>query len=386
MAKQVPYAYLDTPAVLIDLDRMEANMEALQKAANEAGVRMRPHTKVHQSVDIARMMIANGAQGIEVGPIAQAEAMADGGIHDILIAHPFYGETKWEILDRLLRRKNLQITACVDMVEQAEGIGRVAKKVGRTMPVLIKLETGIGRFGVTPGDAALKLAQKIKPLAGVEVVGVYAHESGAVPTEEGFRKCALAIGTQVCDTATLLKKNGFDIHHVSVGASATHFATCKLIKEGRLDGITEVHPGNRVFGDLRYGLSGGNTREEIAISVLVTVMSASHDSHVIVDAGWKTMGAEIMPAFRNLPDFWWKDMPSYGIVKGRPDLRMARVAAETGWIYYLEGARHDLKVGDRLEIIPNSANLVVNLHDKIYGIRNGNIEVVFPVSNRGKGA
>lgn len=386
MAKKVIYPYIDTPAVLVDLERLEGNLQTMQKAADDAGIKFRPHTKVHESLEIAKMQLKTGASGIEVGPLAQAEVMADGGVRDILVAHPFYGESKIEILTRLLARANLKLSFVVDMVEQAEAISKVAQMQGRRVPVLIKLETGIDRYGVPPGQPAVDLANKIRALSGVEVAGIYAHEVGAKPTEEGLLACALEIGTKVCDTARMLKKEGFKINHVSVGASPTHYATCRLIKEGKLPEVTELHPGNRAIGDLRYMAGGGNTFEEIALTVLVGVMSTSHTTHVVVDAGWKTFGAEIMFQYRDKPDYFWKNLPSYGQVKGRSDLRLAKLAAETGWVYYLENAKKDLKIGDRMEIYPNSANLVVNLHDKMYGVRNGEIERIIPVTGRGKGS
>lgn len=379
------YPHLETPAVLIDLNKLEQNIKDMQKAADDAGIKYRPHTKVHQCLDIARMQLEAGAQGIEVGPISQAEPMADGGINDILIAHPFYCTQKSELLRRLLARPNLTLTIVVDMVEQGEAIGEVARTTGRTVPVLIKLETGIDRYGVLPGEPALKLAKGLAKISGIEVKGVYAHEVGAVPTEEGIRKCADEQATTVCETANLIKKEGFDISHVSVGASPTHFATCQLIKEGKFPEITEIHSGNRVIGDLRYGHAGGNTREGCALSVLVGVMSTSHERHVIVDSGWKTLGAEVMFQHRDKDWFLWNGFPSYGEIEGRDDLWLGRLAAETGWVYYKNESKKNLKIGDRLQIVPNSANLVVNLHDVLYGVRDGHVERVMPVTGRGKG-
>jgi len=386
MSNKILYHYIDTPAVLVDLDRLEKNINTMQKAAEDASIAYRPHTKVHQSLEIAKMQMKSGACGIEVGPVTQVEPMMDGGINDILIAHPFYGETKLEIFNRLLARPNVKLSTVVDMVEQAEGISRVAVARGRKVPVLIKLETGCDRYGVLPGQPALDLANKIKELPGIRVAGIYAHEVGAKPTEEGLIECALEVGIKTCDTARLLKKQGFQINHVSVGASPTHFATCRLIKEGKLTEITEIHSGNRAIGDIRYMGGGGNTFEEIALTVLVGVMSTSHATHVIVDAGWKTFGAEIMFQYRNRPDYLWNNLPSYGRVKGRSDLRFGKFAAETGWVYYLDDTQKNLKVGDRLEIYPNSGNLAVNLHDKIYGVRNGEVEIVISVTGRGKGS
>jgi len=386
MEQKVPYSYLDTPSLLVDMDKLEANIKDIQQAANEAGVKLRPHTKVHESVEIAKMQLEAGACGIEVGPVDQAEPMADGGIDDILIAHPFYGEPKFETLKRLLRRPKLKVTVVIDMIEQAEGISKVAQAVGRTVPVLIKLETGGERYGVLPGEPTSNLAKKLYKLSGIELVGLYAHESGAVPTEEGVAKVAFEVASKVCEVARMLKKEGFKMEHVSVGASPTHYATCSFIKEGKFPEITELHPGQRAIGDIRYLMGRGNTREACALTVLVSVMSTTHPNHVVVDAGWKTFGVEPMIERRDTPEFFWNGRPSYGLIQGRSDLRFARIAAETGWMYYMEGAKKDLKIGDRLEIVPNSANLVINIHDKLYGVRNGEVEVVIPVTGRCRGS
>jgi len=380
------YPSLDTPAVLLDLDKLEANIKEIIQLATEAGVRLRPHTKVHQSVAVAKKQIEAGAIGIEVGAIDQAEPMADGGINDILIAHPFYGEHKLATFKRLLARPDLKLTVMVDMIEQAEGISQVAQAMGRTVPVLMKLETGGYRYGVLPGEPALNLARKLRELPGLELTGVYAHESGAEPTEEGVAKVAFEVASQMCEMARMLKKEGFKMEHVSVGASCTHAATCRFIKEGKFPEITELHPGHRTIGDIRYMMARGNTREACALTVLVSVMSTSHPDYVIVDAGWKTFGAESLIDRRETPGFFWQGKPSFGSVQGRSDLWFGKVAAETGWLYYMEGAKGSLKLGDRIEIVPNSANLVVNIHNQLHGVRKGVIETVIPVTGRARGS
>lgn len=388
MAKQnIPYPSLNTPVVLLDLDKLEANIKEIQQAADEAGVKLRPHSKVHQSVVIAKMQLEAGAHGIEVGPLDQAEPMAEGGIDDILVAHPFYGEHKLETLKRtLVNNPKLKLSIVVDMIEQAEGISRVGQAVGRKVPLLIKLETGGDRYGVLPGEPILELAKKLEKLTGVELVGIYAHESGAVPTEEGVAKVAFEVATKVCETTRMLKKEGFKMEHVSVGASPTHFATCQLIKGGKFLEITELHPGQRAIGDIRYMMGRGNTREACAATVLVSVMSTSHPNHVVIDAGWKTFGGESMIERRETPNFFWNGKPSYGSVQRRSDLRFGKMGAETGWLYYMEGAKKDLEVGDRLEIVPNSINLVINIHNELYGVRDGKVEMVIPVTGRCRGS
>jgi len=385
MAKQkIPYSTLDTPAVLVDMDKLETNIREMSQLAAEAGVKLRPHTKVHESALIARMQIEAGACGIEVGSVDQAEPMADEGINDILIAHPFYGEHKLATLKRLLNKPELKVTVVIDMIEQAEGISQLGQAVGRKVPVLLKIETGGNRYGVLPGKPTLNLAKKLNQLPGIKLMGIYGHESGAEPTEEGVAKMALEVAVIMTETARMLKRGGIMIEHVSVGASPTFPATCRYIKEGKFPEITEVHPGNRVIGDIRYMRAFGNTREACALTVLTAVMGTSHPGHAIIDAGWKTFGAESLIDHREMPGFFWNGRPSYGSIQSRPDLWLGHLAAESAWVYYTD-PKKKLSLGERLEIVPNNANLVVNIHDKLYGVRNGEMERVIPVTGRGRG-
>ena len=172
------------------------------------------------------------------------------------------------------------------------------------------------------------------------------------------------------------------MEHVSVGASSTHFSTCRYIKEGKFSEITELHPGQRVIGDVRCMMGLGITKEQCALTVLVSIMSTTHPNYVVIDAGWKTFSSESMIERRETPGFFWNGKPTYGSIQRRSDIRFARIAAETGWIYYMEGAKKDLKVGDRLEIVPNNVSSVINTHDKIYGVRNIDVEVVIPITGR----
>jgi D-serine deaminase-like pyridoxal phosphate-dependent protein len=131
-------------------------------------------------------------------------------------------------------------------------------------------------------------------------------------------------------------------------------------------------------------MSGGNLKEACAVTVLVTVMSTSHPDWAVVDAGYKTFGAESIIARRDNPGFFWKGMPSFGSVIGRSDLWFGRLSAEIGLIFYTAPGEK-LKFGERLEIIPNNATLVINMHDQIYGVRNSVVEKVIPVTGRGRG-
>lgn len=384
--QQMPVAGLATPCVIIDLNILETNIALMTRMAREAGVSLRPHTKIHECPEIARMQIAGGACGIEVGAIERAVCMAEAGIDDILIAHPFYGDHKLAILRRLLEKPGLKITVMVDMKEQAEPISRIGDEMGRAIPVLLKVNTGGDRFGVLPGEPALDLARQICRLPGIAFEGLYAHESGAKAAAESQKEVALHTAMRTVETARLLRQSGIPVNHVSVGASPTLRAAASLLKGGQFPEITEIHPGHCTVGDIWHVRALANPREACAAAVLCSVMSVVNPGQAMIDAGYKTFGADPLIQYRDQPGFFREERPSYGSVQGRPDLWMGRIFAETAALQYTDpdiAPEKRLRLGDRLEIIPNNATLVISMQERIYGVRNGMVERVFAVAGRG---
>jgi D-serine deaminase-like pyridoxal phosphate-dependent protein len=311
--------------------------------------------------------------------------MAAAGIDDILIAHPFYGAQKLDTLRRLLEKPGLKITVLVDMMEQAGTIFQVGEALGKTIPVLLKINTGGDRFGVRPGEPALQMAKQICRLPGIAFEGIYAHESGGKPTPESQERLALEVAAMTVETARLLTKAGIPATHVSVGASPTLRATCALLKGKRFPEITEIHPGHCVIGDMWHVRALVNPREACAAAVVCAVMSTADPRYVVIDAGYKTFGADSLIQYRDLPGFFWQGRPSYGSVDGRPDLWLGRLSAETACVYYMEpsiGPEKRLRIGDRLEVVPNNATLVISMQEEIYGVRSGVVERVFTVAGR----
>lgn len=380
-----PVSAIETPAVIVYMDVLESNIAQMSRLAAEAGVRLRPHTKIHECPDIAQMQIAGGACGIEVGSIERAICMAEAGINDILIAHPFYGTHKLDILRRLLEQPGRRVTVMVDMMEQAEGISRMGGALGKAIPVLLKINTGGDRFGVRPGEPALRMAKQIRRLPGMAFQGIYVHESGGKPTPESMDRLAHEAATMAAETARLLAKEGIFGAHVSVGASPTLRAMCALLKGKQFPEITEIHPGHCAIGDIWHVRALANLREACAAAVVCTVVSAADPRYVIIDAGYKTFGADALIQYRDMPGFFWQGKPSFGSVQGRPDLWPGRISAETATVTYMEqdiDAAKRLRVGDRLEIVPNNATLAIHMQEKIYGVRRGVVERVFAVAGR----
>lgn len=385
MAKQnIPYSGLDTPAALLDMDKLEANIAEMSKLAAEAGVKLRPHIKVHESADIAKYQMDAGACGIEVGPVDQAIAMVEAGLNDVIIAHPFYGQHKLEKLKGLLEKPNTKVAVVIDMLEQAEGLSQVGKALGQKVPVIIKIEVGGNRYGVLPGEPALSLAKQISKLTGVKLAGIYAHEVYTDPTPDRQDEVAHEVLQVMNDTAKLLKKEGLPIDHVSIGSSGTWRSVCKQIKTGRYPEVDEVHPGTCIVGAMlsvgRFAL----TLDQCALSILAGVMSISHPGHAMLDFGLKTLGGDPLRQFSDRPDYLWNNKPSYGLIRGRPDLWLGSLSGEVSAVFYRDPVKR-LSLGDRLEIIPNNPYPVINAQDKLYGVRKGKIEKVISVTGRGKG-
>jgi D-serine deaminase-like pyridoxal phosphate-dependent protein len=251
--------------------------------------------------------------------------------------------------------------------------------------MLIKIDLGkSSRFGVFPGKEVLKLAQKLHQLTNIEFAGIYGHEMGAKPTQNGRDEAAFEAATIMSENAKMLAREGIAVEHVSVGASPTFRSTCRYMTEGKFPEITEIHPGQCVIGDVGYMKMGGNTEDTIAVTVLTMVMSTSHSEWAMIDAGYKTFGADAMIAHRDTPGFFWEGKPSFGNIKGHSGLWFGRLSAETGSIYYKDPGQK-LHLGQRLEIVPNNSTLVINIHDRIYGVRNGVVELEIPVTARGRG-
>lgn len=385
MIKQnLPYASLDTPVVLVDLDKLEANINRAQQLANMIGVKLRPHCKPHECAEIARMQLKAGAIGVSSAKLEEAERMAEEGISDIMVLHPFYGPHKIEKLKKLVNQPNLKLSCVVDMVEHAEVISEVGQALGKRIPALLKIDTGVKRFGVLPGTPALERAKEIYQMPGIELVGIVAHESThGERTAEGVDRISREVPALMAATARLLRDNGIPIKDVALGSTPT-LRNVPVLKD--FPEITEIHPGMYIFGDIMYVSNFAMTEEQCSLSVLVTVIGIydTPPPRAIIDAGGKTFTPDVLIHLRNDPGYFWEGRPRYGRVKGRPDLWFGRLPAENGVLYFTDPNKR-VKLGERLEIIPNNASMVVAIHNEMYGVRKGEVEKVFKITGRGLG-
>lgn len=362
-------AALDTPALLVDLPRMERNIRTMAEFARDARVKLRPHVKTHKIPALAHLQVGAGASGVTVAKLGEAEVMADAGITDILVCYPILGMEKLERLAHLARR--IQISVAIDSIEAARQLSETAKTHRTRYQIFLEVDSGLNRCGLPPGDPVVDLARQILRLDGVEIVGVCTHAGHAIRATTPAERDAIARheGDCVVFTRDRLLAAGIPIREVSVGSSAT------VRVSGRVPGVTEIRPGTYIFNDYMQTTAGACTEQDCALTVLSSVVSRPSRERAILDAGSKCLSSD----FHHLTE----RMTGYGYLKGSRGTTVARLSEEHGVV---ELTDHDppLAIGDRVEIIPNHACAALNLWDVAHGVRNGDVEVVWPVLARGK--
>jgi len=343
---------LDTPCLLIDLDILAANVSRMAALARRSRVHLRPHAKTHKSVRVARMQLEAGATGICVATVGEAEVMRAAGIEDILIAYNIVGEAKLARLLPLCADGGITLTA--DSLDVAEGYSRMAAAAGRTLPVLLEIDSGMHRTGIAP-QLAGKLGTKIAALAGVELIGIlthagHAHDVTAQPDIEAVARHEAAAMGRARDE---LDSNGIPVQVVSAGSTIT----APYLSAD--DGITEIRPGTYVFNDLRTLEMYACTPDQIAATILATVVSVWPD-RVVLDAGNKTLTMTST------------QQHGFGKIKNRPDSSFVRLSEEHG-VATLGTGDCVLRVGDRVQVLPIHICVCVDLQQQAYGVTQGQI-------------
>jgi len=366
--KEIKVQDLDTPAVIIREAILARNIMDMARFSQEAGIKLRPHAKSHKLSRLARIQINQGAVGITVAKLDEAEAMLNDGVEDILIAYPLVGEKKIRRLLKLNARGKLAVVA--DSPEGIENLASTAREDGQTLKVLLKIDTGLKRCGVKPGKRAVELAKKIDGSENLDFGGILTHAGHAYASSgpEEVQKIACQEGEIMASLAEDIKKSGIDCPEVSVGATPT----VKI--SGMVEGVTEIRPGNYVFNDRMQLNLGVAMEEDCSLTVLSQVVSRPVPERCVIDAGSKTLGLD-QGAHGN------PAISGYGLIKGHTDAVITRLSEEHGVVEI--PADSDLKIGDKIEIIPNHACPVTNLASSVNIIRNEELWEEWEVSARG---
>ncbi|HEY0069639.1 MAG TPA: alanine racemase [Chloroflexia bacterium] len=354
---------LDTPALLVDLKRMERNIAAMQAACELNGVALRPHTKTHKSPAVARLQVAAGAKGITVAKVGEAEVMVEAEFDDLFIAYPLIGEAKYRRLLPLLERARIAIAA--DSLEGVEMMSAFFGPLGVSLPVLVEIDTGFRRTGLPNAEAAVALAQAIDRAPGLAFEGLmeFSGHSYAACSEEERRAVGHSEATMLLEAAQRLAVLGLPAKVISTGS------TPSMPFVAETAGVTEVRPGVYVFGDLKQAELGTLRRDECALTVLATVVSVPAPGRYILDSGTKALSSDHYATW------------TYGELKDFPGAIITRASEEHGII---EGASLPLRVGDKVEVIPNHACATCNMHDEFYIVEGETVLDIWPVLGRGK--
>jgi D-serine deaminase-like pyridoxal phosphate-dependent protein len=359
---------LDTPALVLDLDKVEANIAEMAAVTHEAGVRLRPHTKTHKIPELAQMQIAAGAAGITCAKVGEAEVMVAAGIDDILIAYPIYGHSKWARLAVL--REKARIIVSLDSLEVAAGLGGVGVRGNGPLEVYVEVDTGHHRMGHAPGMPSADMVRRIADVPGIEVIGLLTHAGhayGAATLEDRD----VVIQQEIDDlmmTKALCAEFGVQLRDISVGS------TPSVRREARHsgEGVTEVRPGTYIFNDTAMVNLGVATYDTCAAFILATVVSRPDEGRFVIDAGTKCFTSDGV----GRPD-WIK-------VAGWDDLTMEFATEEHGVGVIDTGRGGQLEIGDKLLLIPSHVCPVINLFDSAYVVRGENVVDELPVRGRGK--
>ena len=359
---------LDTPATLIDLDRLEKNIRDWQAGADKCEVQFRPHIKTHKIPEIASMQLAAGARGITCAKTSEAEPFAAAGIEDICIAYPVFGEAKWQRIAGLAKHIRKMTVNC-DNQEAARGLSRAAVEAGVTIHLQIDIDSGLHRGGIACDDLAAveRLAGAIRSLPGVQFDGLTTYRSSGFPGAPNPRDAGHAEGRLLVEIANKLRSAGLEIRELTAGSTPTG----KWVAE--VPGITEVRAGNYVFNDLMQLNNGIATQEQLSLSVLCTVVSNTRRGYVTIDGGSKSFSGDAggVRAGQTAP-------PVIAQAADRP-IFVERLNEEHGMAH----AEQEVKLGEKIRFFPYHACTCANLSDQIIGFRGDRVEVVWPVRARG---
>ncbi|MBB6454923.1 D-serine deaminase-like pyridoxal phosphate-dependent protein [Salirhabdus euzebyi] len=361
---------LDTPTLLVDIDRLKKNINKMTSFAKDNNVHLRPHIKTHKSIHIAKMQLDMGATGITVAKIGEAEVMVEAGINDILIAFPIANKTKISRVKKLINR-GVSLKLAVDQIEQLRILQQAFANDSFELEVWIKVNSGLNRCGVEPGKDVLELAKEISMSKNVTLGGIFTHagHSYASKSFEEIHNIGVYEGKAIAESAADCENIGIPVPIRSVGSTPTYQIA------GKVEGVNEVRPGNAAFFDaIQVGL-GVAKEEECALTLLASVVGVYKESRLVLDTGSKSLALD-KGAHGN------DTVKGFGKIVGHPDITLERLSEEHGVAIF--PTRTELKLNDRVQIIPNHACTVANLFDHYVVHKNGRVMTTWPVDARGQ--
>jgi 3-hydroxy-D-aspartate aldolase len=366
MKAGISKADLDTPALCVDLDKMERNIAKMQRTANTNKIGVRPHAKTHKCAAIARLQMAAGAIGLCAAKLSEAEALLEEGIDKILMTTANLPPAKIRRAMQLKKRFPGFVQA-VDYDQNARDLQDAARAAGVVADVVIDVAVGT-RTGIPPGEEAIKLAQLVDKQPNLKLRGLLSYDGGAqhIDTFAVRKERALKNIEENARTQEKMKSSGLNTEIFSGGGTGT-YNIYHLVP-----GFTDVQAGSYLFMDMQYVAIGNADGQPVyddfepSLTVLTTVVNNRFPGRLTTDGGAKALTLNV---------------PHAGVI-GEPGMDYNAGSDEFGSITFKE-QRRDWKMGDRMEVIVPHCDPVVNLYDFIYGIRNDRVETVWPITARG---
>lgn len=354
-------AELETPALVVDLDRLEANIGAAAAYAAAHGLALHPHVKTHKTLEIARLQLEAGAAGLTVAKSSEAAVFAAAGLGPLLAHYPPVGAPKVERLVAVAARTEL--TVALDSLAAAEPLARALAAAGEEAEALVELDVGMGRTGIG-AEQALALAEAIEGLGGgLRVAGISCYPGQVRGSEAEVEAGLAAVAARLERAIELFDAAGIRRERVSGGSTAT-------LLRSHLTPVTELRPGNYALLD-RSEARGPRSLADCALRVRATVVSAPAPGRVVLDCGSKTLSEAGPPAGES----------GFGIAPELPGLEIEMLNEEHAVARVPAGEAP--AVGDAVELIPNHACTAVNLHDRLFAERGGIVEAELAVAARG---
>jgi D-serine deaminase-like pyridoxal phosphate-dependent protein len=362
---------IPTPALVVDYDKLCYNIDEMSNRARRAGKQLRPHAKTHKTPTIAHLQVKAGAVGITCAKLGEAEVYAQAGIEDIFVAYPIVGPDKVQrLLD--LAAWVPRISTSIDTLPAARALSEAAVARGQRIDAIVEVDAGYRRCGVLPGEPLLAFVREVvESMPGLRYKGLMFLAPGTFVSAVRAEQCeGEKAGARIAtDAATMLAQHGIASEVISGGTTpGSQFMD-------QIEGVTEFRPGCYVFGDMKYADYGALTREQMALTVLATVVSVPEGpdpDHFVVDAGSKTLTHA--DAYTT---------PGYGTFVQYPELHVMVPSEEHGGVPLPLG--HPVPaLGTKLDIWPNYVSDVVNLSDKLWVVKNDQVIATWDILARGK--
>jgi D-serine deaminase-like pyridoxal phosphate-dependent protein len=358
-------AALETPVPIVDLDRLDRNLDRMAAYAARHALALRPHIKTHKSPRVAREQMRRGAVGLTCATVREAEVMAPVAT-DLLLAYPILGASK---LRRLMALPSqVRITVALDSLVAVDQLAAAARAHDRPVRVYVEIDAGMRRVGVGSPEEAVALAAAVVARPPLEYAGITFYPGHIREALEEQDESLARLRATLREFVVALERAGLPPRVVSGGSTPTAWRTHELTE------VTELRPGTYVYHDRTSAATGSCTWDECALTILATVVSTAVPGQAIIDAGSKALGREPVRGATG---------EGFGALLDRPEVTVCRMSEEHG---ILDLGRTDWRpaVGDLVRVVPNHVCVAVHLFDVVYGVRGEQVEECWPVAARGR--